>query len=185
MRKVYVILSFVVVLLIGFLGITYSYEYNENTSLKFELIGDYELDLLLNDKYIEYGINVIYNGEDISSLVNIDSSMVDMSKVGEYKVKYEIVIDGISEYIYRIVRVRENVKPEIILKGDKKVYLGLNGKYVEPGYEVIDNYDLDLYKKIVVTSNLVVTKVGEYTIEYKVSDSSGNEAVVIREVIVR
>lgn len=185
MRKVYVLYCLIVVLLIGFLGVTYSYEYNDNDILKFELIGEYEVNLLLNDKYVEHGVNVFYNGMDISSFVIIDSSLVDTSKVGDYKVKYEINIDGISEYIYRIVKVRENIKPSIILKGDKEIYLDLNGTYVEPGYEIYDNYDLDLYKKLIVTTNLVVTKVGDYKIEYKVSDSSGNETVEFRKIIVR
>lgn len=185
MKKIYIVLCFVVLLLVSFLGITYSYEYNENTSLRFELIGDYILDLSLDDEYIEYGVKVIYNGNDISSLVNIDNSMVDMNSVGEYKVKYEVVLDDMVEYIYRIVKVTENVKPVIKLKGDEVVYIPINSDYIEPGFDVFDNYDKDIYNNVVTTSNLNVTKKGEYIIEYKVIDSSGNESVVKRTVIVK
>lgn len=185
MRKIFGITTFIIVLLVSFLGITYSYEYNENNSLKFELLGSYELELELDSKYIEYGVKVTNNGKDISSLVKIDTSLLDMSKVGDYKVKYELDVDGNKEYIYRIVKVREYISPWIKLNGEEIVYINLNETYVEPGYEVSDNYDTDLDNKVVITSYLNVTKVGEYKIEYKVIDSSGNEQKVNRIVIVK
>lgn len=185
MKKVYIIMSFIVLLLIGFLGITYSYEYTGADSLTFELLGPYKLYLNLDDEYDEYGIKVMDNGVDISSQINIDSSSLDMNKVGEYKIKYSIDMDGNEEYVYRLVVVRENIKPEIILKGDEIIYLDLNETYIEPGYEVIDNYDIDLINKVIITSNLNVTVIGEYTIEYRVVDSSGNEGVTVRRIIVK
>lgn len=185
MRKVYIITTFVIVLLVSFFGVTYSYEYNDMDLLKFELIGPYKLYLNLNDEYKEYGVKVINNGVDISSQIDIDTSSLDINSVGEYKIKYSINIDGTSEYVYRLVIVREYIRPEIKLKGDKIIYLNLNETYFEPGYEVSDNYDVDLTKEVVITSNLNVTKVGEYTIEYKVIDSSGNEGIAVRKVIVK
>lgn len=185
MRKVYVITTFIIVLLVSFLGITYSYEYNENDSLAFELIGPYEINLELNEEYYEYGVKVIRNGVDISNLVNINNTSLDTSKVGEYKIKYELLVDGNIEYIYRIVKVREYIKPEIKLKGDEVIYLNLYDTYIEMGYEVSDNYDTDMYRRVITTSNLVVDKVGEYQIEYKAIDSSGNEAIAVRKIIVK
>lgn len=185
MKKIYIIFSFILVLMISFLGITYSYEYNENEYLKFELIGDYVLNLELGSEYYEYGARVIYNGTDISNSLNIDSSMVDMNVVGEYKVKYMVEIDNTYEYIYRVVKVRENIKPEIILKGDSVIYVSLGDKYIEPGYIVSDNHDMDIDKRVNITSYLDASKLGEYQIIYKVVDSSGNMNSVIRTVIVR
>lgn len=185
MRKVYVITTLIIVLLVSFLGITYSYEYNEYNSLVFELIGPYEITLELNADYYEYGVRVVKNGEDISNLVNINKSSLNTSKVGEYRVKYELLVDGNIEYIYRIVKIREYIKPEIKILGDEIMYLNLYDTYVEMGYEVSDNYDNDMYKRVVTTSNLVVDKAGEYQIEYKAVDSSGNEAVAVRKIIVK
>ena len=184
MKKIYLIFCFVVIISISFLGITYSYEYNNSENLKFELLGDYIINLSLGDNYVESGVFVTYGGKDISSEVIVDSSL-DIFKVGEYKIKYIVNIDGNYEYIYRIVRVRESIKPEIILKGNNVVYVNLNGTYREPGYVVRDNYDKNLYDKVVVSSNIDVTKIGEYEVTYYVSDSSGNEANVSRTVIVR
>lgn len=185
MKKFYVITTFIIVLLVSFLGITYSYEYNENESLLFELVGPYELNIELNDDYFEYGVKVIRNGEDISDLVNINTYSLDTSKVGQYKVKYELLVDGNIEYIDRVVNVREYVKPEIILNGDEIIYLNLYDTYIEMGYEVSDNYDNDMYKRVIITSNLVTDKPGEYQIEYKAIDSSGNESIVVRKIIVK
>lgn len=185
MRKLYVITTFIIVLLVSFLGITYSYEYNENNSLMFELIGPYEIILELNENYYEYGVKVTRNGEDITGLVNINKDCLDTTKVGDYRVKYELLVDGNIEYIYRIVKVREYIKPEIRVVGDEILYLNLYDTYIEMGYEVSDNYDTDMYRKVITTSNLMVDKVGEYKIEYKAIDSSGNEAIAVRKIIVK
>ena len=185
MKKIFGITMFIIAVLVSFVGITYSYEYNQGDSLLFELNGPYKIYLNLHDKYEEYGVKVIKNGVNVSSQVNIDNSLLDVNKVGDYKVKYNLLVDGNIEYIYRMVYVRENIKPVIKLKGEEVVYLKLYGTYIEDGYEVTDNYDIDLYKKVVTTSNLVVNKVGEYMIKYTVVDSSGNESVAIRKVVVQ
>ena len=184
MKKIYIVSSFILFLTVSFLGITYSYEYNDNEYLTFQLIGDYIVNLELGNQYIDSGVNVIYNGNDISSMVDIDASLVDVNKVGEYKVKYLVNIDDTYEYIYRIVRVREYIKPLIKLNGDSVVYVDLYGKYIESGYQVSDNYDKDIDKRVSITSNLDVTKIGEYNVEYKAVDSSGNVNTVNRTIIV-
>ena len=130
----------------------------EIQQLQTDLIGEYELVLNLNEEYVEKGINVFYNGNNISSLVKIDSSMVDVRKVGEYKVRYEVNLDGVTEYVYRIVRVRENVKPTIKLKGDSLIYLNVGGVYKELGYEAYDNYDLDINDRVIITNYLIMKK---------------------------
>ena len=185
MRKILYIATFIIILLVSFLGITYSYEYSGVESLKFELIGPSTLYMDVNTEYKEYGIKVINNGVDISSSVKIDSSMVNVNLLGEYKVKYEIEIDGNKEYVYRDVKVIDNTKPEIILNGEEIVYVILNGSYYEYGYTVNDNYDLNLDKKVSIRGRVDTSKVGEYELLYSVVDSSGNMGSVKRLVIVK
>lgn len=185
MKKIFYITAFIGLLLIGFLGITYSYEYNENEPLKFELIGPYELYLNVNTEYEEYGIKVYRNNTDISSLVNIDSSLINVNKLGEYKVKYEVDVDGNKEYVYRIVKVIDNIKPEIKLVGEDTIYVNLGGNYNEQGCFVFDNYDKNLYNNLVITNNINISKAGEYEVVYMASDNSGNESEVVRKVIVK
>ena len=182
MRKLFYITTSIVIVLVGFLGVTYSYEYNDDSFFKFELIGPYELYLDVNSEYTEYGVKVIKNGYDVSSSVNIDNSLVNMNKLGEYKVKYEIKNDKYTEYIYRIVKVIDNMPPVIKLNGDDIVYVKIGDEYKEYGCSVSDNYEDNLDKKVIVTSNLNTSKIGEYVIEYRVSDSSGNESEISRIV---
>lgn len=182
MRKLFYITTIIVIVLVGFLGVTYSYEYNDDSFFKFELIGPYELYLDVNSEYNEYGVKVIKNGYDVSSNVIIDNSLVNMNKLGEYRVKYEIKNDGYTEYIYRIVKVIDNIAPVIKLNGEEIVYVKLGDSYKEYGCVVNDNYDNNLDKKVIVSSNLNTSKIGEYVIEYRVSDSSGNESRVSRIV---
>lgn len=185
MRKILYITIFITILLVSFLGVTYSYEYNNNEILKFELIGPSILYVDVNSEYEEYGIKVINNGVDISSFVKIDSSLVNMNELGEYKVKYEIDVDGNKEYVYRIVKVIDKISPEIKLKGDKELYVLLNGSYYDDGYEVVDNYDQDLDDKVEVSGKVDTSKVGEYRLEYWVVDSSGNVGTNERIVVVK
>lgn len=182
MRKLFYITTIIVIVLVGFLGVTYSYEYNDDSFFKFELIGPYELYLDVNSEYKEYGINVIKNGYDVSSNVRIDSSLVNMNKIGEYKVKYEIDTGEYTEYIYRIVKVIDNVAPVIKLNGEEIVHVKIGDEYTEYGCNVSDNYDSNLNNKVIVSSNLNSSKIGEYVIEYRISDSSGNESSVYRIV---
>ena len=184
MKKIIYVIGFILILLISFLGITYSYEFPNNDSFIFELIGDDTIEIGLNDKYVEYGVNVIKNNKDISDKVKIDTSMVDINTVGEYKVKYEIDNDGNIEYIYRIVKVINKDIPVIKIKGSETVHLILNGSYYEDGYIVSDNKDTDINDRVKIIGTVDSTKVGEYKLEYRVLDSDGNSASAYRTVIV-
>ena len=113
MKRIYIVTIFVVLLLVSFFGITYSYEYNEGSYLRFELIGDYEVSLNVGEHYVENGVYVTDGVNDFSNLVFIDKSMLNIHKAGRYKIKYELNLNGTKEYVYRIVSVKDNVKPKI------------------------------------------------------------------------
>lgn len=185
MKKTVYVTIFIVCLLVSFLGITYSFEYNDKDSLIFELIGPAVLDIDVNTEYEEYGVKVYDNGKDISSFVNVDSTVINTKVLGEYKVKYSVIIDGNEEYVYRTVNVIDKTSPIIKLKGDSEVYVIRGGSFYDDGYEVIDNYDDDLLDKVIISGNVDTSKVGEYELEYKVVDSSGNEGVISRRIIVK
>lgn len=184
MKKYYYITTFIIMLIVSFVGITYSYEYNGDDTIKFELIGPQLLYVDVNTEYKEYGIMVKYHGMDISKQVEIDSNEVDTSKLGNYQVKYSIKTDTGSEYIYREVIVVDMSKPKIELIGGEEVKVLLGGTYVEYGYKVEDNYDKDIQDKVIVSGNVDTSKIGEYQIKYTVSDSSNNKSEAIRKVLV-
>lgn len=185
MKKILIVTSFIIILLVSFLGITYSYEYSDSSSLSFELIGPSVLYIDVNSEYEEYGIKVIDNGVDISSSVDIDSSLVNTSLLGEYKVKYEIDVGEYKEYVYRDVVVIDKISPIIELKGEETIYVIRGGSYSEEGYVVSDNYDTSLtVNDVMVSGNVDTSKVGEYEIEYSIVDSSGNVGISKRVIVV-
>lgn len=72
-----------------------------------------------------------------------------------------IIITSIILYIL-------NRKPIIKLHGDETIYLELNQKYEEPGYEARYIHK-DITDKVKIKSNLNNQKIGYYKIEYKVN----------------
>ena len=181
MKKIYFVSIALIILVVTFLGITYSYSYPQDGSLNFELIGPSPLYMDVGTDYQEYGIKITDNGIDVSDKVKIDSSLLNTKELGEYKVKYEYN----NEYIYRDILVIDNSKPVINLVGGDTIYILLGGKYQEAGYTVNDNYDKDLHDKVKVSGSVDTNKEGEYEIKYTVTDGSGNTASKIRKVVVK
>ena len=181
MKKLYFVSIVLIVLVVSFLGITYSFEYDKDETVKFELIGPSPLYINAGSPYSEYGIKVLNGDIDVSSKVDIDSSSVDITQLGEYKVRYTYG----DQYIYRDVIVIDTSKPVINLMGGEEVYILLGGSYRESGYTVTDNADSDLESKVVVNGSVNTNAEGEYIIEYSVTDSSGNIGTATRKVIVR
>lgn len=181
MRKIYYATILVLVLVISFLGVTYSFEYDVNDSISFEILGPNPLYIDVNYEYFEYGIRVLSGSKDVTDKVKIDSSMVKINKLGEYKIKYQYK----NEYVYRDVIVVDKEKPEIKLLGGEEVEILLGGNYEEAGYTVVDNYDKELEKEVKRSGNVNTNKEGDYILTYTVSDSSGNTSEVKRKVIVK
>lgn len=181
MKRIYYISTVLIILIVSFLGITYSLEYEESDNLTFELVGPSSLYINVGEEYQEYGIKVYANGSDISDKVIIDSKEIDTTKLGEYRVKYQVY----NEYVFRNVYVIDRIAPEIKLLGGDELYILLGGKYSEPGYTVSDNYDNELNDNVKVSGKVNTSKEGEYELVYSVSDSSGNKSEASRTVIVK
>ena len=64
MRKIYYISIILIVLIVSFLGITYSYSYNLEGEVNFKLIGPGTLYIDVDSEYEEYGIQVFVNDID-------------------------------------------------------------------------------------------------------------------------
>jgi len=185
MKKIYFLTTFVILLLVSFLGITYSFEYEQKESLIFELIGPSTLYMDVNTKYVEYGIKVLYNNVDISDKVKIDISDVDTNTLGEYKVKYAVNIEDRYEYIYREIVVIDKKAPVIELLGGEQVSILIDGNYQEYGFIVSDNYDEIDEDEVSVEGSVDTSKEGTYKLTYKVKDNSGNIGMTTRDVIVK
>ena len=120
-------------------------------------------------------MTVTINGEDMTKLLKVDTSNLDLTKIGKYHIRYYLEYKKKIYEEIKEIEVIDTAKPEIILKG-KNLTILLNEKYDDPGYEVKDNYDEDLTDKVEVKSEVDVSKAGTYKITYNVTDSSGNKA---------
>ncbi len=84
----------------------------------------------------------------------------------KFKIIYIVTIFLII--ITSIILCILNRKPIIKLHGDETIYLELNQKYEEPGYEARYIHK-DITDKVKIKSNLNNQKIGYYKIEYKVN----------------
>jgi len=167
MKKIIIIIVSIILSLLLISGIIF---YNSEEFIK--LNGDKNITINLGEEYKELGAKTFIN-----SKVRIEGE-VDNTRVGEYEIKYY----HNKKYKSRIVNVVDKVEPEISLKGLGEINVIVNGQYIESGATATDNYDGDLTDKIVVTNDLDLSKAGEYTITYSVTDSSGNANKVDRIV---
>jgi len=136
------------------------------------------VNLCPNDKYIDPGVTVIDN---------VDGDITDKVEVKTKNDKiYYTAIDssGNKKIIFRDIKYYDNEIPKISLKGSKKIYVFKDNKYIEKGYEAIDNCDGDISDKVKINSNLDNSKVGNYKINYSIYDNFANENSLTREVIV-
>ena len=87
---------------------------------------------------------------------------------------------GNSTVIYRAVEVSDTTSPDIQLVGDEQITIEVNGSFADPGATATDSFEGDLTDQISDSGTVDTTSLGNYTIIYQVSDSSGNTANVSR-----
>lgn len=145
-----------------------------------ELNGQQTLEIEVGGTYDELGASGKYRDKDISDLITIQNT-VDVNKVGDYEVVYEINYQNKKETIKRMVKVKDTTLPVIILKGQKTAIQTINQNFEEPGYEANDNYDGDITDKVHIEKEIINER--EYKLRYTVKDSSGNEAVAAIRIV--
>ena len=76
----------------------------------------------------------------------------------------------------------DTTPPVITLIGSANVLVTQGDNYIDEGATATDNVDGDLTSSISVSGNVDTATIGNYTLTYSVSDSSGNSASAIRNV---
>ena len=138
------------------------------------------------DKYKEEGYKAYLFKKDVTKNVKV-SDNIDYKKIGNYEIKYRLVIKelNIDKTIVRKVNVVDKIPPEITINSDPEIYVNLNENYAEPTYTAIDNCDGDITSKVKVENNLDLSTEGEYIETFTVEDSSGNKTTKEIKIIVR
>ncbi|XMB85713.1 DUF5011 domain-containing protein [Mycoplasmatota bacterium WC44] len=136
--------------------------------------------LRLGESYQELGVTVSDNYD--TELEVIISSNIDINNIGEYLVTYS-VIDFSGNYVevIRTVNVVDDTKPEIELIGKDLIYLDHDAEYYEDGVIASDNYSS---VEVIILGEVKTGVSGVYHLIYKAIDSSGNESLVVRTVVV-
>ena len=137
---------------------------------------------------ISVEINSNYNlydllGEKDISNINIISSNLDISKIGDYDIELKInYITGKEKTKKLVISVIDTTKPcfsnceDIIIIKDEE-FKALDG------ITAIDNGDGNITDKITILSNNVdISKTGDYIVTYSVVDSNGNQEILNRKI---
>ena len=78
----------------------------------------------------------------------------------------------------------DKTPPVLTLNGNQEEKLYVGGTFTDDGATASDNCDGDLTSSISVDNPVNVSKVGEYQIQYTVSDKKGNKSELVRKVVV-
>ena len=185
MKKV-LLKIFIILIILSAIGVG-GYFYYDKVYLEkkakpvISLIGDKSITLKLEDEYKELGAKAKYRDNDVTKNIKI-SGNVDNTKIGTYKITYEISAKNKKKSITREVNVIDDIAPEITLKGNKEETLLIGKEYNDAGCSAIDNYDGDITDKVEVTNNIDINNPGDYEVKYVVVDSSNNKSEAIRKV---
>lgn len=159
----------------GFFAIRTNRSIKKLNDINVELIGSEFQTLSINSNYLDEGIKMTVNDEeiDINDVDYTINNNIDSSTIGTYQVTYEVKYDNDIYEVIRNVEVVDDVKPQIIVYNqtvgtdtcENEIKSNLN-------YYAFDNYDG------IITDKVNVLLVGE-SYQVSVSDSSGNYNEVV------
>jgi hypothetical protein len=121
--------------------------------------------------------------ETITGWITV-SGNVDTTKLGTYTIIYHVQdqAGNAATEIMRQVHVVDTTAPVVTLNGDAVEYVPLGGNFMDQWATALDNYDGDITAYITVTGAVYTGQLGQYTLIYSVTDSSGNEGHAVRTV---
>ena len=120
-----------------------------------------------------YGTHLLTTPRDVPVTVK---TQVDTGKLGTQEIQYVAQVGKLVGQTSRTVHVVDTTPPEITLKSNPDYYPLPGEEYQEEGYTAWDACDGDLTAQVKIQRKKDV-------LYYTVSDSSGNETTVQREII--
>ena len=123
------------------------------------------------------------DGNITDSLVTV--STVNINKVGEYSVSYNVVDanGNNAATVKRVVVVKDSTIPIIVLNGENAVTHEAATNYNDLGATASDTLDGNISTSISTVSNVNKGAVGDYSVKYNVTDANGNAAVEVVRVV--
>jgi PKD repeat protein len=156
------------------------------------LLGTNPMTLNIGDTFTNPGATATDREDGDLSTKIITTGIVDTSKDGTYHVTYTVTDSaGNKAIVVRNVIVMSGTTnppidslPVITLLGTNPMTLNIGDTFTDPGATATDKEDGDLTTKIVTIGIVDTSKDGTYHVTYTVTDSAGNKATVVRNVIV-
>lgn len=122
-------------------------------------------------------------GNDLSAEILIEGADFNTSKLGIYNVLYAVTdAGGNTSTKKRVVTVEDTLGPDFYFEGYEKHHHPLGVRWQEPGVEAYDRLDGDLTDAVSISGTVDPLTIGEYEINYTVSDKSTNESFATRIV---
>lgn len=112
------------------------------------------------------------NSSNVRPTINLIASVIIDRGTGSFD----------SPYVLKDIVNVDKEKPTITMLGQSTVDLEIGDSYTDAGATATDNKDGDITSKIITISNVNITEAGHYTVNYVVSDNSGNKRSVSRIV---
>jgi len=157
---------------------------DDNIAPVLSLIGDANVDVEVGSTYTDAGATAI---DDVDGDITADivtSGSVDTSTLGVYTISYSVsdISGNSASTLTRTITVVDTTAPEITLIGEANITQEIGTNYTDSGATATDNVDGNVSANIVTTGSVDINLIGTYIINYKVIDTSRNEASLDRTI---
>lgn len=146
------------------------------------LNGDTNISIYENNNYIEPGFQGLdKNGNDITNQVEVVSNL-NVNLIGDYSIEYHLG----KTVVKRNIKVLHNDLDDITMSyNGNELVLWKDSIYNIPSINAYDAIDGDISSKVIYNDNINISCVGEYTINYFVTNSRNVMKNMSLKVIVK
>ncbi len=158
---------------------------NDFTNPVISLVGSSPTYANLGTSYTDAGATATDNIDGNITANIVTSGTVNISSAGTYTLSYNVAdaAGNNATQVTRTVIVQDQSIPVISLNGSANITHQQGTVYSDAGATASDNIDGNITSNITVTGFVDANAAGVYTLNYNVSDSSGNSAVTVTRTI--
>lgn len=150
------------------------------------LLGSANIQHDLQSPYTDAGATASDNIDgDITGSIVVGGDTVNINATGTYTITYNVSDSSGNPAapITRVVDVADRDLPVITLLGSSPMNHEVGTIFVDPGATASDNIDGDITNDISVSGTVNANVIGSYTLTYRVTDSSGSNALAVTRIV--
>ena len=117
-----------------------------------------------------------------TTICEVDNNNYTPATTGNFTVKYSFynTLTGYNVTYDVPVTVSDVTRPKVSLRGENNVNVLIGTNYSDKGVNVSDDFDTN--PAIVVDNQVNASRLGSYSVTYRVTDLSGNKTEIVRTV---